>query len=60
MPSGLGAVELLSRHDLEVLGTGLSQLFCVVDDGAFAELIRSLEKVEAVSERSAATFEPKD
>ena len=43
------AVGLLTRRDLEVLGTGFSRAFPVKDLSGFEDVLAELDRIEAVS-----------
>lgn len=45
------AVGLLTQRDLDVLGAGFKRAFPVTDDADFGDLLRALERVDAVPER---------
>lgn len=51
------AVGLLTQRDLDVLGTGFKRVFPIADDADFGDLLRALERVDAVPERRRAPEE---
>ncbi|RYF22520.1 MAG: hypothetical protein EOO77_03950 [Oxalobacteraceae bacterium] len=51
MKERIVAVGLLTRRDVEVLGTGFQRMFAVDDDQAdgFTDLIAQLDKIDAIT-----------
>lgn len=49
MTDRIVSVGLLTQRDLDVLGTSFSRQFPVPRDDVFADLLRRLDRVEAVA-----------